>query len=315
MAGQWQPASSSEALGPEETSCALMATPDWAALPPELLTRIGRFALQQAGGENQLTQAARFASVCKAFRAATCAQDCWLPDLELLWCVWGTPISAGCLLARWAPFFQGMWLDGLEGSSYLPAQPKLLPRADARGRSIFVTVREPQQQGNVRVLTDCLTLAHHFGASAASRIHCHGMGPGDLQLLAGLRTKSLQLYCSSGLTLDALPADDRILVSIRIRAAKSELAAPMRVSWAVMTAASSSSFQIFEGVLVVSGYSPEPQPAAYVEVCISNADDAASVQGLPLADMRAGVDGWRSSQWPGGCGRTVFARGPDNLKQ
>lgn len=259
-------------------------------LPPELLTHIGRLAVQQAQERQQLGQAVRFAYVCRAFRTATLDLNFWPPEpqLKLTWNLAESAISR--LVLCWVPYFRAVRLCG--GSEALGQPAARLRQTEDSARTVSVSIRESQRQGDTELLTICLGTAQQL-LSTHPHLHvfCEGMSPAAVQLLAGLRLTKLDLFLSSGCCLDMLLAAHRTDVHFWGDWAGLERdQLPLLVNWTAMTTARASSFH-FAGPVAVTGYSGLPLIEAYVEVCNTGEDQ--SVMGLPWDAMQAGHDGWQ----------------------
>ena len=131
--------------------------PDWTALSPDLLMRIGQLVVQQAAwGAPKMVQAVRFASVCQAFRAASLAAGFWssTPQLELHWTLSGAVASS--LVRAWATSFQVVKLDGAEDKLRVPwlADPPPiwlgLPEGPCEHRRVCIDVHCTQQRATLR---------------------------------------------------------------------------------------------------------------------------------------------------------------------
>ena len=309
-----------------------MTRPKWAALLPELLTRIGQYAVQQTAwgtwGTPKLVQATRFAAVCRTFRAAVLASNFWdlEPPVMLHWRLGTVPVSAGCLLSHWAPQFRFVSLTGQHEWPDHPAQPRIArARRSVEGREVHITVDTSQQLADARVLTTCLTIADQLGLCSKVRIVCRDMSPAEVQLLAALRVTHLYLSCSAGFVLDALPAAGSTEVNVQYHPLQSLTGPPLELAWHAMMAASASFFR-FASPVSVQGYCSQGPMTSYVEVCSNRSYWMPRSSSLAWQDVHAGHDGWQSvsppadppdaMHWRGTHERwSHYARGPEPSAQ
>ena len=276
--------------------------PAWAALPPEVLARMGHQLLQQTSLRSRPTQAVHFASVCRAFRAATLVPQFWSDEQpwELNWRL--DPICSNGLVLAWAPHFHSANINWgpLDATTEPEAWPDcwLEPAPDGPRRTVIITASPAQgPEPDDHTLAKCLVMLQRMGPITTLILNSSALTQTQVKLLASLQVHNLVMTCWSCFRLSALPATQG---STKVTLAETQVAPnalihPIRLSWQAMTASRESEFR-FVGRCVVEGYSAGPLRGSSVTVCNLTADDV-FVSGLPWEAMRANLDGWETQHY------------------
>lgn len=229
--------------------------------------------MHEAAVDVQLMVAVRFASVCRAFRAAAHNPALWAhgSQLELHWVVTGA-VSSCSLISHWVPCFRRVHLWGAQRNEHPSAYLDNLDR-ERDAEEVFIGVGSRQRQGDVLILETCLGIAHQRSHIPMLTLFCSWMSPAEVQLLAGLRVARLRIRVSSGFTLDALPAATSTELVFCWRHSRTPGADErlLELTWEAMTAARTSSFHFRGGSgrgghTVVKGYAAHDPGATCIAV-------------------------------------------------